>query len=138
MAMSSTMRIARSLAKISGDGAANTNQGMTHVDETEREACCAYLDAGSLVVRSPMNIGDALNPDSEVAIPVMWFTDGVWIWSAQVSYYLATYGLIFESELLDHIRSVGFQPVAVSDKVREQALSLLLGLGDKQQVTQPD
>jgi hypothetical protein len=125
------MRIARLWSKLDSDGVPDTAEGMSHVEEDERKAFCRYLDSASLVVRSPMKVDDVVNPDSGVGIPVMWFTDGEWIWSAQLSYYLRAYGLIFETELLDHIRQAGFSPAAAPKDVREEALQMLLDMGEQ-------
>ena len=37
-------------------------------------------------------------------------TDGFWVWSAALPYYIGMYGLAPEKELLDHLKSRGYQP----------------------------
>lgn len=125
------MRIARLWSVVDADGNPDVEQGMTHIDESERSAFSAYLDSAELVIASPMTVKDQINPASGSGIPVMWFTDGEWIWSAQLSYYLDKYGLIFETDLLDHIRSAGFRPAPVAEELLAEAFQALRSVAEQ-------
>jgi len=58
-------------------------------------------------------------------------TDGFWVWSAAPPYYIGMYGLAPEKELLDHIKSRGYQPPSVTDdraRAASQKVSDLSGV----------
>ena len=73
-------------------------------DEIARIA--AYLDHGHLLVTTWPE-ADVFDPDAGPVVPTAFRTDGTWIWTDAVSYYLRTYALSPDAGLLAHVRERG-------------------------------
>jgi hypothetical protein len=91
------------------------------VSERDRADLLAYLNAAPVVSQTRALEIDHLDPDGRVLVPVAFHTDGAWIWPAAVNYYLHTYGVSPEPDLVDHIRRAGFQVPMVDDPTRAGA-----------------
>ncbi|MER7753272.1 hypothetical protein [Kitasatospora sp. NPDC097643] len=76
-------------------------------DEEERAALLAYLRAGAPVVMTPMLMDDVLDTGRRGVVPLNYRTDGAWIWTDTVTYYLAEHALAPEPGLLAHLRERG-------------------------------
>lgn len=73
-------------------------------DAAERECVLEYLRAGGLLVGTPAQMEDVVEPGRGRVVPVNLRTDGSWIWSDAVTYHLARYSLAPDDDLLNHIR----------------------------------
>ncbi|MER8041260.1 hypothetical protein [Streptomyces sp. NPDC094032] len=62
------------------------------------------LKAGAPVLVTPLLMNDALDAGRTAAVPMSFRTDGRWIWTDTVTYYLEEYGLAPEPGLLAHLR----------------------------------
>ncbi|OXM47920.1 hypothetical protein [Amycolatopsis alba] len=76
-------------------------------DPEELRALVAYLTGGTPVLVTPSLLDDVLAPDRTAVVPMNFLTDGTWIWTDTVTYYLENHGLAPESGLLGHIRARG-------------------------------
>ncbi|MEU5941335.1 hypothetical protein ABZ807_19595 [Micromonospora sp. NPDC047548] len=103
-------------AASAGDGA--------RLDEPERSAVLAYLDAGVPLLIAHHTTDDVLDP-RQAQVPVAYRTDGEWIWGDAAAYYLKRYGLIPHGELLDTIRRREYELPAVDFVAVHRALSAL-------------
>jgi hypothetical protein len=70
----------------------------------ERERVLDYLDSGQLLLATTAREGDVFDLDAGPTVPMSFRTDGSWIWTDTVAYYLRTYALSPDVELLAHIR----------------------------------
>nr|CTQ93076.1 hypothetical protein [Kibdelosporangium sp. MJ126-NF4] len=92
------------------------------VDELDTEAMLAYLEEAEFAMPSRGYDVDRLDPEGRNSVPVAFHTDGTWIWPASVNYYLRTYGVSPEPDLVTHIRRQGFElPVVDEPTVAEAA-----------------
>jgi hypothetical protein len=72
-------------------------------DESERERVVTYLASGTPVLYLAARARDVVNPASGQVVPTSFRTDGEWIWTDTVTYYLEQYGLAPDEELAAHI-----------------------------------
>lgn len=75
--------------------------------QAEREALARYLNGGAAVLLTPMLMDDVLDPQRRGVVPMGFRTDGRWVWTDTVTYYLTEHGLAPEPELLAHLRAQG-------------------------------
>ena len=88
-------------------------------DEAARVA--DLLDAGLAVLMTTQRMDDVVDPARGQVVPMTYRTNGSWIWTDTVSYYLRAYGLAPDPDLLAQLTAAG--PV---DSVAEhRALSAL-------------
>jgi hypothetical protein len=91
-------------------------------EPSRRRRLAEYFTQGHLVLRSPGRGPDPLDPGSGPVLPLNYRTDGVWIWSEALAYYLLQRGVAPELELLCHIEEQGYRlPSAVPADVLVQA-----------------
>ncbi|MEV7354050.1 hypothetical protein [Kitasatospora sp. NPDC091276] len=96
-------------------------------ERAEREALVGYLRAGAPVLLTPMLMDDVVDRQRRSIVPMGFRTDGSWIWTDTVTYYLEEYGLAPDPELLAHVRAQGEGPWAAPDAaVLERAVSFVL------------
>jgi hypothetical protein len=72
-------------------------------DPDERDRLLDYLEAGSMVLSTTARQDDILDPAAGAAIPASFRTDGTWIWTDAVAYYLSIHGIAPGARLLAHI-----------------------------------
>ncbi|MBB4686319.1 glycohydrolase toxin TNT-related protein [Amycolatopsis jiangsuensis] len=106
-------RIARIFDTIGPSGRPVINRPDLDVDEQDR--LLDYLDHAPVVVQDRGYDIDRLAQTPEATVPVAFHSDGQWIWPAAVNFYLRTYGVSPEADLIDHIRGNGFQLPQVDD-----------------------
>jgi hypothetical protein len=83
-----------------------------HPDESR---IVAYLKAGVGLAGVGKYVGDVLNPDSRFAVSPSLLTDGVWLWRADLPYYVATYHVELPDEFVAHMRRNGWAILALSE-----------------------
>ncbi|MGW0436574.1 hypothetical protein ACWDV4_29005 [Micromonospora sp. NPDC003197] len=98
-----------------------------HLELTEAEAdrVAQYLDAGVPLLITPDFTPDVVDPARGDAVPIVFRTDGRWIWSDAVSYYLRSYHLAPEPALFEEIRANGYLPPEVDAVALHRALAVL-------------
>jgi len=72
-------------------------------DPAERERLLEYLTSGTLVLHTTARTPDVLNPAAGQVVPGSFRTDGEWIWTDAVAYYLQQHDLAPDQELAAHI-----------------------------------
>ncbi|MER7848114.1 hypothetical protein ABTZ03_29700 [Kitasatospora sp. NPDC096077] len=73
-------------------------------DPAERDALAGYLNAGAEVLVTPALMDDIFDTSRRATVPMNYRTDGEWIWTDTVAYYLEEYDLAPEPGLLAHLR----------------------------------
>src|SRR4051812_25625287 len=106
-------RIARIFDTIGPAGRPVINRPDLEVEEQDR--LLEYLDHAPLVVTERGYDIDRLAAAPEATVPVAFHSDGQWIWPAAVNFYLRKYGVSPESDLVEHVRAVGFTLPPVDD-----------------------
>jgi hypothetical protein len=98
-------------------------------DPDEREEILGYLRAGIPVLMSTATMDDILDPAAGAAVPTNFRTDGEWIWTDSVMYYLSRHRLAPDPRLAEHLRSKlssGGGPPVVDDDTAGRAADFLL------------
>ena len=70
---------------------------------------CAYLDSGLPLIVSPGFVLDVIDESKGNAGSPSILTDGKWVWSGVLSYYVKNYNLQLDSELIDTMISNGWK-----------------------------
>jgi hypothetical protein len=68
---------------------------------------------------------DVVDPARGAVVPMSFRTDGVWIWTDTVTYYLAEHGMAPDAELLRHIEDRGTAPSDVDAVALHRAMAVL-------------
>ena len=84
-----------------------------------------YLDGGVAVLRAPTLIDDHLDGTRRGCVPMVYLTDGEWVWSGEHRYYLRRYGILPEADFLRSMESHEYRPPAVTEADQRSALELL-------------
>ncbi len=116
-----------------------------HADETpklfrpaisydESQRVLRYLENAPAVLTSRGMAPDLLDPERTERVPMTYHTDGRWVWSSSVAYYLRNHGICPDPVFLAHVRLHGYElPDRVPSPLRARALSAatdqLAGLG---------
>jgi hypothetical protein len=72
-------------------------------DEAEKDRLLAYLRGGHAVLTTTATMDDILDPDAGPVVPTSFKTDGEWIWTDTVEYYLNRHDVVPDAELTRHI-----------------------------------
>ncbi|MFI7130803.1 hypothetical protein ACIBQ1_34290 [Nonomuraea sp. NPDC050153] len=81
-----------------------------------------YLKAGAAILSTMSLDLDRLDPARGAVVPLTFRTDGTWVWTDTVTYYLEEHGIRPDDELCAHIAAQGFRCPAVDQAVAEQTL----------------
>ncbi|MGW2250918.1 hypothetical protein ACWCXH_12030 [Kitasatospora sp. NPDC001660] len=93
----------------------------------ERRTVVRYLRGGAAVLLTPTLMDDVVDPERRGVVPLGFRTDGQWIWTDTVTYYLETHGVAPEPSLLAHVRAQGDGPcVRPGREVLERAAAFVL------------
>jgi hypothetical protein len=92
------------------------------LDAQEATRVLEYLDAGEALLATTARENDILDSSLGEVVPQSFRTDGTWIWTDTVPYYLRAYGLAPDQELLAHIRGRDYRIAALDDVSRHRAL----------------
>ncbi|MFF5073466.1 hypothetical protein ACFY2R_20280 [Micromonospora olivasterospora] len=84
-------------------------------DVTERDGLLAALRGGVVIAWSSTATPDILTPDRGDVVPMHLRTDGTWLWSEAVAYYLENYGLAPDPQLVTHL--AGGEPAEPLDEI---------------------
>jgi hypothetical protein len=94
--------------------------------DTEREQVLQFLRSGLPLLVTTERSADILDSSRGPVVPMSFRTDGRWIWTDTVSYYLETYGLSPDVEMLAHIRQTNYRTPVVDAVAEHRALAKLL------------
>ncbi|WP_329110956.1 hypothetical protein OG792_17785 [Micromonospora sp. NBC_01699] len=75
------------------------------LDHDERDRILRYLRHGVPLVITTTLLDDVVDPARGAAVPMSFRTDGTWVWSDAVAYYLDRHGLAPTAEFTEHIRA---------------------------------
>ncbi|MEU7899207.1 hypothetical protein AB0B45_40925 [Nonomuraea sp. NPDC049152] len=94
-------------------------------DPAERERLAAYLEAGAPILWTAALDGDRIDPARGAVVPLSFRTDGAWIWTDTVTYYLREHWIRPDPELVAHIAGRGYRWTEVDEAVTVHALKEL-------------
>ncbi|MBU2670257.1 hypothetical protein KOI35_42825 [Actinoplanes bogorensis] len=95
------------------------------LDDADRERVARYLEAGRPLLMTTQRMADVVDAGRGAVVPMSYRTDGRWVWTDTVSYYVRTHGLAPDAELLDHVRSRQFRAPAIDDVAEHRTLAAL-------------
>ncbi|WP_018637232.1 hypothetical protein [Parafrankia elaeagni] len=117
--------VARVFDEVDPQGGPRFAVDRPRVDGADRARIAAYLDAGVPVLGTSATMIDVVEPARGVVVPLTFRTDGSWVWTDTVSYYLTTYGLTPDPDLLRHALRPG-PPDPVDEVALHRVLADLL------------
>jgi hypothetical protein len=91
-------------------------------DPAERERIVGFLRSGALVMRTTGRDTDRIEPERGRVVPLSFRTDGHWVWSDALGYYLDAHGVAPEPEFLQHIAAAGYRAEDPDEEARRQAV----------------
>ncbi|MEU9834365.1 hypothetical protein AB0D67_22795 [Streptosporangium sp. NPDC048047] len=94
-------------------------------DLAERELLAAYLDGGRVIAHERGRDPDRLDPSRGEAVPRDVRTDGRWVWTDAVTYYLREHGLLPDPGLCGHAAAHEYRCPEVGDAEADRALRAL-------------
>jgi hypothetical protein len=98
------------------------------VDPQEHARLMAFLSAGRLVLSTAEREADRLDPGRGDVVPIGFRTDGAWVWSEAIGYYLQAHGVAPEKSFYHHIRTSRYTCSTVDDDAVDRALDKLAAL----------
>ena len=82
----------------------------------EIENICNYLDSGIAIVVVPGISKDIINPERGSAGTSSKYTDGVWIWRGDLSYYVRRYNLKLPENFIKTMKNNKWKvPITIED-----------------------
>lgn len=80
----------------------------------ELKRVVAYLESGVMAIASPGIVESLLDPAKIIGTP-SWKTDGVWLWTDTLAYYLSVHTVRLPPAFVSHIRDNGYRVPPVGD-----------------------
>lgn len=78
------------------------------LSEKEQALVGAYLDTGAVVMHTTARGIDILRNDEQV-VPMTIRTDGEYVWTGPVTYYVQTHGVAPDPRFLEYVRARGYE-----------------------------
>jgi hypothetical protein len=94
-------------------------------DSGERDRVTGYLRSGAPILMTTALQPDRLDPERGKAVGASYRTDGTWVWSDALTYYVRVHDLAPEDEFYQHIRQNGYTCPAPDDAAQDRALAAL-------------
>jgi hypothetical protein len=91
-------------------------------DPDEIRRLSDYLRGGAPALTTTTTMLDVLDPGSGAVVPASFRTDGAWIWTDSVAYYLDRHGLAPDPRLTRHIEAQVGRGIAVPEVEPETAI----------------
>jgi hypothetical protein len=96
----------------------------------DRALVAGYLRGGTIVARSFAVDPDVVDPARGAVVPASFRTDGTWLWSDALLYYVQTHGIAPPLELATHMAAAGYRcPEPDTAAVRKAAEVLAASTG---------
>jgi hypothetical protein len=95
-------------------------------DPAARGRLVRYLVSAPLVLTTLAAMSDVIDPARGAVVPMDYRTDGTWIWTDTVTYYLKEHALApADTRFHQHIRNASLPVVVSADRVRAAATFLV-------------
>ena len=92
-------------------------------DSGERTRVADYLRAGVPLLMTTERDVDRVDAGRGRRVPLGYRTDGDWVWSESLAYYVAEHGVAPEQPLYRHIRDRGYVCPEPDDEIADRALA---------------
>ncbi|MDX2730990.1 hypothetical protein [Streptomyces sp. PA03-2a] len=67
-----------------------------------------YLEGGAMLAVTAQRVLDVLSDERRDAGPLAIMTDGVWMWPADLAYYVRRYNIALPEDFISHARSLNW------------------------------
>jgi hypothetical protein len=94
-------------------------------DPVRRERVATFLGGGRVVLRTTAYDTDRWDPERDDLVPLDTVTDGTWIWSTALHYYVVRHGLAPEPEFLAHMAACDYLPHQPDEDTRRAVVAHL-------------
>lgn len=91
----------------------------------DRQILERYMHDAPAVLSAPGMDEDVYDPSRGRAVPLVFHSDGTWIWSAAHAYYFLTHNLPLEAEFLSHVLTRRTPPRALSKADQDAAVAAI-------------
>lgn len=95
-------------------------------DAAERQRVAAFLRAGPVVLFTTAGDVDRMDPARGRVVRIGFRTDGFWVWSQALEYYVDTYGIAPDPAFYAHIRDSGYRCAQPSEAQSRQAVDAIM------------
>jgi len=85
----------------------------------------AYMRGCPVVLSARTRVPDRLDPDG-ASIPLAWYSDGVFAWTAETIAYIDRYDVAVSSHFVEHVARTGTAPTVLSYAQRESVRDSIL------------
>jgi len=115
------------IARVFAASAASPGDGLHEwiTDSDERHRLTAYLRAGAPILTTTALQPDLIDPARGKVVGASFRTDGTWVWSEALAYYVGAYGLAPEDEFYAHIQARHYACPVPSGAAQDTALDVL-------------
>jgi hypothetical protein len=103
-------------------------------DDAELSRIVDYLNRGMPLLVTTAAMDDVVDRSRRAVVPMNFRTDGAFIWTDTVTYYLAEHRLEPEPDLLAHIRASGYEPPELTGVDIHRAMAMLQEPADEEPV----
>lgn len=93
--------------------------------EDEAARIGEYLEAGAVVMRTTA-LGVDILKDDEKVVPMTIRTDGEFVWTGPVTYYVQTYGVSPDADFLAHVRARDYEVRVPTDEEIQAAAAVFM------------
>jgi hypothetical protein len=93
----------------------------------ERARVERFLSGGAVIAVATARMADRLDPQRGDAVPLDYRTDGEWLWTGDLVYYLAIHAITPPADLLAHIRRRDYIIAPVDAATCERARAVARG-----------
>jgi hypothetical protein len=100
-------------------------------DEAERRRVADYLSAGTVVLYTTATDRDWVDASRGRPVGMSYRTDGDWVWSEGLGYYVTTHGIAPDPDFYTHIRARAYRCSTVDDATGRRALAALHAARDR-------
>ena len=110
---------------MTGLSIASLNLAERLTDPAERASVAGFLSGGLAIMISPDCDEDQVDPKREPTVPRGFATDGTWIWSFALGYYVQEHGVAPEADFLAYMRERDYTAAPPDEAARERAARFL-------------
>lgn len=111
------IRVAGVYDDVDRDGTPYFDPDRRRFPAAEGAAVADLLESGAVLLATTARLDDVLDSvGGRARIPLVYRTDGVWVWNDAASYYARVHGVEPDGELLAHLRRYGAAGIPQPDR----------------------
>ena len=91
-------------------------------DLDERARIVGFLRSGKMIMHTTFRDIDRIEPARGEVVSVSFRTDGQWVWSDAIAYYLDVHGLAPEAAFVQHMATAGYRAAEPDEAAIREAV----------------